>query len=127
MADALYMLDSNICIYILGDAQSPAASRLALCAPGQAVVSAIACAEISLGVAAAGPKAMKQLDRFFQLVPVVPFDRPAAQTYHRLPFRRGRFDRLIAAHSLALDLTLVTNNVADFADVADLTIENWTQ
>ena len=36
-------------------------------------------------------------------------------------------DRLIAAHALALDLTLVTNNERDFADVPGLRIENWTR
>ena len=39
--------------------------------------------------------------------------------------RRDALDRLIAAHALALDVTLVTNNVADFAGYPALRVENW--
>ena len=44
-----------------------------------------------------------------------------------LPFARHRFDRLIAAHALALDLTLVTANVRDFYDLPGLKVEDWTR
>ena len=66
------------------------------------------------------------LRQFFSRIPILPFDRQAAIAYAQLPFRRGSFDRLIAAHALAGGLTLVTNNERDFAGVADLKLENWT-
>lgn len=72
-----------------------------------------------------GKKAM--LERFLVLFPVVSFDAEAAAAYARVPFRRGKLDRLIAAHALALDATLVTNNVRDFSDVPHLKLQNWTQ
>ena len=34
-------------------------------------------------------------------------------------------DLLIAAHTLALDLILVTDNVDEFARVPGLSLENW--
>ena len=43
-----------------------------------------------------------------------------------MPFKRARFDRLVAAHALSLDLGIVTNNIVDFADVPGLRVENWT-
>ena len=58
---------------------------------------------------------------------LLPFDEAAVRAYAALPFRRGSFDRLIAAHALALDLTLVTSNVRDFADIPGLLVENWTR
>jgi len=61
------------------------------------------------------------------LVPALPFDRPAALRYRMMPSRRGTFDRLIAAHALALRLTLVTNKERDYGDVPDLRVENWTR
>jgi tRNA(fMet)-specific endonuclease VapC len=61
------------------------------------------------------------------VIPVVPFDEAAAKAYARVPFKRGKLDRLIAAHAVALDLTLVTNNEVDFADVDGLKIENWAR
>ncbi len=63
-------------------------------------------------------------------MPVAPFDAGAARAYGlvRLASRerqRDALDKLIAAHALALDLILVTNNQRDFAAYPDLTIENW--
>ena len=60
----------------------------------------------------------------------MPFDNAAAQTYGpvRLATRerkRDALDKMIAAHALALGATLVTNNLADFADYPDLKLENW--
>ena len=59
-------------------------------------------------------------------MPILPFDEAAARCYAQLPFRRGRFDRLLAAHALSLGSTVITDNEADFADIPGLTIENWT-
>ena len=58
---------------------------------------------------------------------VLPFDVDAADRYARMPLRRHRFDRLIAAHALVLDLTLITANRRDFGDVPDLRVEDWTR
>lgn len=66
------------------------------------------------------------LNRFLAEFPVLPFDEPAGRAYAQVPFRRGKLDRLIAAHALALDIILVTNNVRDFADVPGLKAEDWT-
>jgi tRNA(fMet)-specific endonuclease VapC len=56
-----------------------------------------------LGSVNGKPPALDELSAFLSEVPVLPFDAAAADVYARLPFRRG-FDRLIAAHALALDL-----------------------
>lgn len=63
---------------------------------------------------------------------VLPFDQNSADRYADLAAnlaRRGtpigEFDTLIAAHALALDLTLVTNNVKHFQRVRGLKVENW--
>jgi tRNA(fMet)-specific endonuclease VapC len=77
------------------------------------------------GVDQSDSKAVADSEALFAAIPVLPFDTSAAEAYHRLPFKRGSFDRLIAAHALALDLTLVTNNEDDFKGVASLRIENW--
>ena len=126
MAEAVFLLDSNICIYVLADAECDASRTLQQMRPGMVAVSAIAHAEVMRGIPASEPRARRAADRLFQLVPVLPFEQRAARAYAELPFRRGRFDHLIAAHALALDITLVTNNEADFADMPGLKIENWT-
>lgn len=126
MIEPRYLLDSNICIYVLRDAGGRAAQRLVTCEPGRAVASAITYAEIMRGLERHGIEAVAAFDRFFDRVPILPFDRHAASAYAEIPFQRGRFDRLIGAHALATGLTLVTNSEADFADIPGLTIENWT-
>jgi tRNA(fMet)-specific endonuclease VapC len=126
VADPAFLLDSNICIYILDGHPPQARERLEQCRPGELVTSAIVYAEVARGVKRHRPEEWVKLRRLFDLVTVLPFDRAAADAYLGLSFRRGQFDRLIGAHALALGLTLVTNNEADFADIAGLKVENWT-
>ena len=125
MTDFAFLLDSNICIYVLRDAECEAARQLQRCDVGTVAVSAISYAEVALGIPLANREGFSAFERFFQAIGIVPFDREAAMKYAGLAFRRGTFDRLIAAHALALDLTLVTNNPGDFADVPGLKVENW--
>jgi tRNA(fMet)-specific endonuclease VapC len=122
-----FLLDTNICIYILADARGAAAIRLAQCPVGSVVASAVSYAEVLKGVRPGGPDAGAAVARFFEKVEVVGFDENAAIAYAGLPFRRGSFDRLIAAQALSLDLVLVTNNERDFRDLPGLRVENWAR
>lgn len=126
MTEPRFLLDSNICIYILGDFEGLAAKRLAEQGVGSVVTSAIAFGEVERGLRSAEADEREAALALFEAVDVLPFDRAAATAYALLPFRRARLDRLIAAHALSLGLTLVTNNERDFADIPDLKIENWT-
>ncbi len=125
MADPVFLLDSNICIYATGGTSRPLMAKLSDQDEGTLAISAITLAEIALGYRSPDEKAV--LEAFVAAVRVLPLDEVVARRYAEFPFRRGAFDRLIAAHALALDLTLVTNNERDFADVPGLRIENWTQ
>jgi tRNA(fMet)-specific endonuclease VapC len=127
VADPLFLLDTNICIYVLDDRGSLPARRLAECVEGAAFVSAITAAELWRWPGLTGGKHRDVLRKFFERLPILPFDEQAAMTYAQLPFRRGSFDRLIAAHALARGLTLVTSNERDFADVDRLRVENWAR
>jgi tRNA(fMet)-specific endonuclease VapC len=121
-----FLLDSNICIYLLEGLSDEARVRAEQCSPGEIVTSAIAYAEVMRGLDPSNERGTADVGAFFRIVEVVAFDGAAATRYSDVPFKRGRFDRLIAAHALALGLTLVTNNERDFGDVPDLAIENWT-
>jgi tRNA(fMet)-specific endonuclease VapC len=72
------------------------------------------------------PPLLDDLRALIEEVEVLPFDEMAALVYANLPFKRASYDRLIAAHALALGLTIVTDNETDFADVPGLRVENWT-
>ena len=124
MTDIRYLLDSNICIYFL--AGQPFKLRsLVVAAEQHIAVSSVSYAEVMLGAVRVGAAEVAVATRFFGSLTVCPFDQIAADAYARLPFRRGRFDRLIAAHALAMGVTLITNDAADFADIPGLKIENW--
>ena len=122
-----YLIDADSLIYATSGRYPVMASRLEACAPGEVAISSISFAEIVLGSRIGHAPPQEVLDAFVAVIPVLAFDEPAARAYARLPFRRARFDRLLAAHALSIDAAIVTNNEADFADVPGLKVENWTR
>ncbi|HYG29427.1 MAG TPA: type II toxin-antitoxin system VapC family toxin [Allosphingosinicella sp.] len=127
MNEPLVLLDSNICIYLIEGLADAARRRIERFAPGQVVTSAIAYAEVMMGVDLDDKIAAANAEALFEIIPVIAFGAEAALEYRRLPFKRHSFDRLIAAHALQLRLPLATNNERDFADVPGLRIENWVR
>jgi tRNA(fMet)-specific endonuclease VapC len=121
-----FLIDSDLAIYSMGGkVDSPLNRRLMQCAPGDVAISAISFAEVALGTWNGKPPRQEVLDAFIRVIPIIDFDEAAACAYAQLPFKRARFDRLLAAHALSLGVTVVTNNEADFADVPGLMVENW--
>ena len=122
-----YLIDSDLAIYSMGgDRESRLNQRLASCYPGDVAISAVSFAEVALGTWNGKPPRQDVLDAFIRVIPIVDFDEAAAREYARLPFKRARFDRLLAAHALSIGAIVITNNEADFADVPGLKVENWT-
>ena len=130
---ARFMLDTNICVYLMKHQPPEVAERFAKCYVGDVVISAITQAELEYGVACSGEQQSrnrKALDTFLQEVLAVPFDGAAAAVYGptRLATRqkqRDALDKLIASHALAMGVTLVTNNLSDFSAYEALKLENW--
>lgn len=121
-----YLLDSNIIVYLTMNSNERVVQRAAECDDGDLVTSAVAYAEVAYGSLNEQPPAIEQLQAFVEEVPVLDFDYKAALVYACLPFKRGSFDRLIAAHALSHNLIVVTHNEKHFADVPGLKVENWT-
>ena len=121
-----YLIDSDCAIYAMVEADSPLIRRMTGCEPGEIAISAISFAEIAHGSYSGKPPTPQVLDAFIAAIPLLPFDEAAARAYAILPFKRARFDRLLAAHALSIGAVVVTNNEADFAEVAGLVVENWT-
>ena len=128
-----YMLDTNICIYLMKHQPPEVAERFAECFVGDVVISSITLAELEYGVVCSGddePSNRAALGGFLQDVPVVPFEANAARAYGPARFatrerKRDALDKLIAAHATALNVVLVTNNEADFSAYPGLCVENW--
>ena len=121
-----YLIDSNIAVYALGGVYPKLRERMMACAPGEIAISVISFAEVAHGTYAGKPPTTDALEAFVSVIPLVPFDEAAAREYARLPFRRARFDRLLAAHALSIGATVVTANLGDFGDVPGLLVEDWT-
>ena len=90
---------------------------------GSVVTSSICLAEMLIGLRESERRILSLL---LQQIEVLPFDADAAGRYAQLSFRRRGFDRLIAAHALALDAVVVTANVADYLGISGLRVEDWT-
>ena len=127
-----FMLDTNMCIYLIKHQPAEVAERFARCLVGDVVMSAITFAELEYGVeVCADPdRERAHLASLVEDIPVVPFDRAAASTYGPIRAatrerRQDHLDKLIAAHAVSLDVVLVTNNLKDFARYPGVRTENW--
>lgn len=129
---ARYMLDTNMCIYLMKNQPEPVVRRFAACKVGDVVISAITHAELEYGVAVSADSAReaRHLEALVELIPVMPFDAAAGRAYGPIrkatrEWRSDHLDKLIAAHAISLDTILVSNNERDFAAYPGLAVENW--
>ncbi len=131
-----FMLDTNICIYLMKHQPPQVRARFDACFVGDVVISAITLAELEFGIACSLPAAQAgnrlALDSLLEDIWVAPFEAKAARAYGpvRAAFKdrsRDALDKLIASHAIALQTTLVTNNEADFAHYPGLVLENWVK
>ena len=121
-----YLIDANSAVYAMDVGHEVLTTRIADCAPGEIAMSVISYAEVAYGTYVGKPPPPAILEAFVAAIPLLAFDEAAARAYARLPFKRARFDRLLAAHALSLGVTIITNNEVDFADMPGLAVENWT-
>lgn len=121
-----YLIDANSAVYAMDAGHEQLTDRIGACLAGEIGVSVISFAEVAYGTSVGKPPPPEVLEAFVAAIPLLPFDEAAARAYARLPFKRARFDRLLAAHALSIGAIVITNNEADFADVPGLRVENWT-
>lgn len=129
---ARYMLDTNMCVYLMKNQPEQVARRFAACSVGDVVMSAITYAELQYGVSVAKEPAResRNLQDLVALIPVLPLDMAAGIAYGpvRMATRERKtdhLDKLIAAQAIAAEVVLVTNNVRDLAAYPGLALENW--
>lgn len=129
-----YMLDTNIIVYAKNNRLAGVFERFMEYDPSELSVSAITMAELEYGVQRSSRPWQNQLALmlFLSRIAILPFDDMAAREYGVIRAELARIgqpiggnDLLIAAHAKALGLTLITNNMREFARVAGLKVENW--
>lgn len=131
-----FMLDTNICICLLNrrTGYEKILARIDGSSYQEVVISSLTLAELKYGIAKSVKKEANRtkLEYFLYQFECLPFDAEATSCYGDIRTRLeskgtpiGPLDTLIAAHSLSLAATLVTNNVREFERVDGLAIENW--
>ena len=125
------LLDTDTTSYIFWHRDAAVRRRFLAHGVGEVAVSAITAAELRYGAALKTSEA-RTVERALLSLIIAPFDAAAADAYGavRSELRRrgtpiGPLDMLIAAHAIALDVPLVTNNLEEFRRVPGLRVENW--
>jgi len=131
----MYVLDTNICIYIIKRRSISLAERFEKLKAGEIAISTVTLSELEYGIA----KSLHQhrnreaLEQFLIPIEILPFDEMASKCYgliranlekRGLPI--GSMDLMIAAHVLSLKVPLVTNNTREFSRVEGLELQDWT-
>lgn len=131
-----YMLDTNICIYVMKKKPENVLRRFREELDGGICISSITLAELEYGMKHSSDpvKNEQALLRFLAPLSVLPFGAAAASEYGDIraylqsrgtPI--GPLDMLIAAHARVEGMTLVTNNMREFERVPELDLENWAE
>ena len=126
-------LDTTICSYILRRHPASVIERFSDLDRGQVWLSAIVAAELRFGAARlALTRFAAAIEAWLSGFELRPW--PTEATHHYATIRAalerlgqpiGRMDLLIAAHAIAEDSVLVTNNAREFLRVPGLAVEEW--
>ena len=119
----MYMLNTNICIYVLR--KRPDRLRLKFNEVRNLCISSVTYAELCF-------ERWGQLDAFTRLLLIEALDVEVGKHYGSLRALTreqgmliGNNDLLIASHARSIGAVLVTNNIREFSRIPDLTVENW--
>ncbi len=129
------MLDTNIVSDLIRNPKGKVAAKLADHGQEGVCLSIITACELRYGAAKRGSaRLLSRVQAVLATVDIVPFDVPADTRYGVLRSELeaagkpiGPTDLFIAAHALALQVTLVTHNLMEFHRVRGLKVENWLE
>ena len=130
----MYMLDTNICIYILKKRPTVVLDKFDIVRRDQIYISIITYAELKFGVEKTSSKKMNQeiLNEFVARLQIRLWDEEAANHYAKIRYHLerqgtliGNMDLMIASHARSCGDKLVTNNLKEFNRVPELKLVNW--
>lgn len=129
-----YLLDTNICIYLIKRKPPEVLQRFLQLSPGSVFISSVTTSELYYGAQKSQrvQTNLEALNHFLLSFRIVDYDESASFLYGELRAdleKRGQpigpLDMMIAAHALSLDVPLVTNNTKEFERIKGLKLENW--
>ena len=131
-----YLLDTNICIYLIKKRPPEVLERFRQHSPQDVAISTITLFELEYGVEKSQyPQRSKDaLAKFLLPLNLISLDRSSAieaaiirAQLERKGMPIGPYDLLIAGLARSRDMTLVTNNIKEFKRVVSLHLENWVE
>lgn len=131
-----YLLDTNICIYLIKEKPAQVLDKFRAHSVGQIGVSSITVSELWYGVAKSERRKVNEraLKQFLLPLTVREYDDGAAEAYGKIRAALekegqpiGAMDLLIAAQAVSMGVILVTNNEREFSRVPGLIVENWAR
>lgn len=131
-----YLLDTNICIYLIKQKPPKVLARFQALTLSDIGISSVTVAELEYGIykSQQQEKNRSALMQFLIPLEIVEFDQAAATVYGAIRSDLesrglviGAMDMLIAAHALSLGVTLVSNNLREFSRISSLSLENWAE
>ena len=130
----MYLLDTNICIYIINKRSKSVMKRLYKINPEDIVISSITVAELEYGASKSARRDQNRtaLYNFLSSFEIINFDTRDAEVYGIIRAELeskgkpvGPYDMQLAAQALTRNLIFVTNNTAEFGRIPQLKLENW--
>ena len=131
----MYLLDTNICIYIIKNTYPHLSERVFSLTPSELSVSAVTVFELQYGAAKSrwDEQTRQKLAMFLAPFTILPFttEDAAAAGMIRAALEKngapiGPYDIQIAAQGLVRDMTVITHNLAEFSRVPGLKLAVWT-
>ena len=131
-----YLIDTNICIYIINRRPPEVISKFKRTDLGMIGISTITLSELQYGVSKSKHKNQnsERLEEFLAPFEILPYDQKASTIYGTIRSELekqgqiiGPLDLLIAAHAISKGLTLITNNEKEFNRIKFLKIANWAK
>ena len=131
-----YMLDTNICIYLIKKRPSVVLERFSQHSPQDVAISTITLFELQYGIEKSQYRQRSEnaLSKFLLPLNLIDLDRSAAieaatirAQLERKGMPIGPYDLLIAGLARSRDMILVTNNTKEFERIVGLHLENWVE
>lgn len=131
-----YLIDTNICIYIMNNHPPEVLNRFKRVGVGDVGISSITVSELYYGACKSTKirQSIKRLEEFLYPFEILTYDENASREYGKIRSHLekkgqviGPLDMLIAAHALSNNLIVITNNSKEFKRIDSLQVENWVK
>lgn len=132
----MYLLDTNICIYVLKNSYPALTEKVFSFSPSLIAMSSVTVFELEYGAAKSnwGQRTRQRLSQFIAPFTVLPFDDDDAVTAGRIrgflekqSITIGPYDYQIAAQGISKGLTVVTHNTREFERIPGIILEDWVE